>query len=226
VNGVDSLLRMKSYWFILLGSVVIGFALFTPVVWRYRKEFARGFKETWGIAVDDDAVMQERVDALRNAEPVGWLVQVEITVIAIAAIIAFSIGAYNGGVIAVACFVLAVGLVVLFNIVFLRALPPLPDGADPRLSQGRSELGPSRGTSDQPSYIGVPRWWFVCAMFCLLLVFSGLVALLAGDLTLRLVLGVPGALGLVGLGLWARRLRSVDLRARSRASSAESARPT
>jgi hypothetical protein len=199
---------MRSYWFILLGSAAIGFALCTPVIWRYRKELARGFKETLGIAVDDDVVMQERVDALRNAEPVGWLVQVEITVIAIAAIIAFSMGAYYGGVIAVACFVLAVALIVLFNVVFLGALPHLPDRTDPLLSKGRPNLRPSRGTSGNPSNVRLPGWWFACAALCLLLVIGGLIAVLAGDLTLRLVLGVPGALGLVGLSLWARQLRS------------------
>jgi hypothetical protein len=217
---------MRSYWFILLGSAAISFALCTPAIWRYRKELARGFKETWGVAVDNDVVMQERMDALRNAEPVGWRAQVELTVMALAAIIAFSTGAYYGGVIAVACFVLAFALVVMFNVVLLGALPLLPDRTDPLLSRGRSELRPSRGMSDQPFTTRPPRWWFVCAMFYSLLVIAGLVALVAGDLTLRLVLGVPGALGLVGLGLWARRLRSVDLRARSRTSSGESARPT
>lgn len=140
---------MRSYWFILFGSVAISFALCTPAIWRYRKELARGFKETWGVAVDNDVVMQERMDALRNAEPVGWLAQVELTVMALAAIIAFSTGAYYGGVIVVACFVLAFALVVMFNVVLLGALPLLPDRTDPLLSRGRSELRPSRGMSDQ-----------------------------------------------------------------------------
>jgi hypothetical protein len=201
---------MRSYWFILLGSAAVSLGLFVPLVWRYRREFARGFKETWGIAVVEDVVVQERVDALRNANPMGWLAIIELTAIAFAAIVAFAIGAYNGGVIAMTCFVLAVALVVLFNDVLLAQMPPLPDRVEPQLPRGLPDQDTSPRVIGQGSKFRLPAWWFVCAVICLLLVVGGLVAAANGELTVRLILGVPGAFGLLGLGLWARSSRGSE----------------
>jgi hypothetical protein len=198
---------MKSYWFILLGSVVIGLGLLVPLLWRYRREFARGFKETWGIAVAEDPVMQKHVDALRNADPTGWLAIVELTAIAIAAVVAFSIGVYNGGVIALTCFVLAVALIFVFNAVLLAQMPPLPDRVEPQIPSGLPDQDTSPRALRHGSNFRLPAWWFVGAVICVLLVVGGLVAAAAGDLTVRLILGVPGALGLLGFGLWARHSR-------------------
>jgi hypothetical protein len=201
---------MRSYWFILLGSAAVSLGLFVPLVWRYRREFARGFKETWGIAVAEDVVMQERVDALRNASPMGWLAIVELTAITCAAIVAFAIGAYNGGVIAMTCFVLAVALIVLFNAVLLAQMPPLPDRVEPQLPGGLPDQDTSPRVVRQGPKFRPRAWWLVCAVICLLLVVGGLVAAATGDLTVRLILGVPGALGLLGLGLRARRSRGSE----------------
>lgn len=198
---------MRSYWFILLGSAAISLGLFVPLVWRYRGEFARGFKETWGIAVAEDVVMQKRVDALRNADPMGWLAIVELAAIAIAAVVAFSIGVYNGGVIALTCIVLAVALIVAFNAILLAQMPPLPDRIEPQIPSGLPDQDTSPRALGQGSNFRLPAWWFVGAAICVLLVVGGLVAAAVGDLTVRLILGVPGALGLLGCGSWARRSR-------------------
>ncbi|MBS1879282.1 MAG: hypothetical protein JST31_07200 [Actinobacteria bacterium] len=198
---------MRSYWFIVLGGVAIGLGLVVPPVWRYRREFVRGFKEVWGIAVVEDPVMQKRVDALRNAKPIGWLAIVELTAIAIGALVAFSIGAYNGGAAAWTCFALSVALVVLFNAVLLAQMPPLTDRVERQIPGGSLAQDPSPGALGRGSDFRLPAWWLVGVAICVPLVVGGLVAAATGDLTLRLILGVPGALGLLVLGLWARHSR-------------------
>jgi hypothetical protein len=52
-----------------------------------------------------------------------------------------------------------------------------------------------------------PAWWWVCVVVCLLLTVAGLIAGVTGAWTIRFVLGIPGAVGMLGLGLWARRAR-------------------
>lgn len=198
---------MRSYWFILLGSALVSLGLCVPLVWRYRRELVRGVKETWGIAVAEDPVMQERVDALRDADPMGGLAIVALTAIAIAAIVAFAIGAYHGGVIALMCFLLAVALIVAFNAVFLAQMPPRLDRVEPQSRGGLPDRETSPTVLGHGSNLRLPPWRFVWAGICLLLVVGGLVAAAAGDPTVRLVLGVPGAVGFWGLGFWARRRR-------------------
>lgn len=198
---------MRSYWFILLGGVAVGLGMTVPLAWRYRRELARGFKETFGIDVAEDVAMQERVDALRKMSPVGGLVIVKLTAIGIAAAVAFAIGAYNGGIVAWLFFLLVVALIVLFNAVLLEQMPPLPDRAEPQVPGGSLGHYPSPGAARRGSDFRLPTWWFAGAAICALLVVGGLVAAATGDWTVRLLLGVPGALGLLGLGLWARRSR-------------------
>ena len=50
-----------------------------------------------------------------------------------------------------------------------------------------------------------PLWWIVAAVVCWLLVVGGFVATLAGAGVGLIALGFPGAIGMIGLGLWLRQ---------------------
>lgn len=94
---------MQSYWFVIAVSAGIAAALLGPFVWHFRKE---------------------RMEALRDAKPMGWTTIAALTAIAIAICVAFGFAvADDGAVLRIACVAVILAPVVLFNALLFAQLP-------------------------------------------------------------------------------------------------------
>jgi hypothetical protein len=119
---------MKSYLFIVLFVVGVGFALTGPLLWHLRKELALGWREQLGIGgSNENELVKERADILRSMEPFSWKSIVLLTVIVLVICFAFGVVVADGGVVLYigGLFVVA-ALIALFNKVLFAQLPRLP----------------------------------------------------------------------------------------------------
>lgn len=120
---------MKSYVFIVLFVVGVGFALMGPLLWHLREELALGWREQFGSGGEnEDELVKERADMLRSMEPLSWKITVLLTAILLVICFAFGVVVadgrvvlYIGGVIVVAA------LIALFNKILFAQIPRLPD---------------------------------------------------------------------------------------------------
>ena len=63
------------------------------------------------------------------------------------------------------------------------------------------------GTQGETRAVRPPPWWWVAAVTCWALTVTAFVAMALGAGLGLVLVGVPGALGLITLGLWVRRTR-------------------
>jgi hypothetical protein len=114
---------MKSYWFIVLLSVGIALALVGPVLWHYRKETVRAWRNVFEVDRDDDGPRVMGRESLRDAEPLGWLTVLLLSAIGIAIPCVLGIAVSFGGPVAWSvCAAFIFGLILLFNVVLFAHL--------------------------------------------------------------------------------------------------------
>lgn len=120
---------MKSYLFIVLIMVGVGFALTGPLLWHLRKELALGWREQFGIGgSNEDELVKERADILRSMEPFSWKIIVLLTVIVLVICSAFGVVVADGGVVLyIGGVTVVAALIALFNKVLFAQIPRLPD---------------------------------------------------------------------------------------------------
>lgn len=120
---------MKSYVFIVLFAVGVGFALMGPLLWHLREELALGWREQFGSGgEDEDKLVKERADILRSMEPFSWKIIVLLTVILVVMCFAFGVVVAHGGIaLYIGGVIVVAALIALFNRVLFAQLPRLPD---------------------------------------------------------------------------------------------------
>lgn len=119
---------MKSYAFIVPVALVIGLALFIPLLWHLRREAILGWREQFGSdAGDNESIVKARLDALRGMEPMGCGVIMLLTAILFVIMFVFgAVVAYGGVAVWLVGTIAIVVLIVLFNVVLFAQvrLPP------------------------------------------------------------------------------------------------------
>lgn len=120
---------MKSYVFIVLFAVGIGFALLGPLLWHLREELALGWREQFGSGGhSEDQLVEERADILRSMDPLSWKVTASLTVILLVIFFAFGVVvAYGGVALYIGGVVVVAALIALFNVVLFAQIPRLPN---------------------------------------------------------------------------------------------------
>jgi hypothetical protein len=120
---------MKSYVFIVLFVVGVGFALTGPLLWHLRKEVALGWREQFGSGgANEDELVKERADILRSMEPFSWKSIVLLTAIVLVICFAFGIVVADGGIVLyIGGVIVVAALIALFNKVLFAQIPRLPD---------------------------------------------------------------------------------------------------
>jgi len=193
-----------SYPLVIGVGLAIGIAFCAPVCWRFRIEIKEGWQEILGIIPPGSsaAVTASRELKRERFSLSRRLIALVSLIVFVASFLAFA--AVEDEIVRLLCAAVSVLAAAQLGRIYAQAFGTVDRGTAERPS---SSLTSSPTTASVHAEMRPPVAWVVAAMFCLGLVIASTLATATGAGVALIAVGIPGALGLLGLGLWMRQRR-------------------